>query len=292
MKTRHVDIYSSGGHSIEYSIAGANQEHVLLLHGGHSNCHETFSFDALVEKGFTVVLPSRPGYGKTSKEIGGSLAEASAHYIDLLNHLRIEKVHVIAVSAGGPSGIHLAAKYPDRVKTLILQSAVTKEWLATDDALYRISRIIFRPHVEKATWKLLSTFNNIFPTFVYRRMFPSFSTLSYKAATAKMAEGDIEAVREMNARQTSGEGFLLDLSQTGQITEQYLQNISCPTLIIHSRNDASVPTDHPIHAHENIPDSRLIMTESWGHLIWLGKHAEEIDEAVVKFLEHPSGGWE
>ncbi|WP_342387578.1 alpha/beta fold hydrolase [Salinicoccus bachuensis] len=288
MKTRRVHTYGSGGHSIEYSIAGSGQESVLLLHGGHSNCYETFSFGTLVEKGFTVVLPSRPGYGKTSKEIGGSLAEAGAHYIDLLNHLGIEKVHVLAVSAGGPSGIHLAAKYPDRVETLVLQSAVTKEWLGPEDALYRISRIIFHPRVEKVTWKLLSTFNNIFPNFVYRRMLPSFSTLSYEEAAGKMSEGDVEAVRKMNARQSSGEGFLIDLSQTGQITEQYLQDISCPTLIIHSRNDASVPTDHPLHAHENIPDSRLIMTDSWGHLIWLGKHAEEIDEAVVKFLKHPS----
>ena len=151
MKTRHVDIYSSGGHSIEYSIAGANQEHVLLLHGGHSNCHETFSFVTPRGKGIYCRPAIEAGIWKDFKEIGGSLAEASAHYIDLLNHLGIEKVHVIAVSAGGPSGIHLAAKYPDRVKTLILQSAVTKEWLATDDALYRISRIIFRPHVEKVT---------------------------------------------------------------------------------------------------------------------------------------------
>ncbi len=53
--------------------------------------------------------------------------------MELLNQLRIQKVHVIAMSAGGPTGMMFASLYPERVRTLTLQSAVTMEWLKPKD---------------------------------------------------------------------------------------------------------------------------------------------------------------
>ncbi|WP_411842423.1 alpha/beta fold hydrolase [Salinicoccus sp. HZC-1] len=282
---RIIDVYRFNHHSIEYSVTGDGQNPVLFLHGGHSNCHEVFGVEALVNQGLTVIIPSRPGYGHTSKEIGDSLAKACEYYIELLNHLSIGKVHLITISAGGPSGIHLASKYPDRVRTLTLQSAVTKEWLTSENHLYKISHIIFRPPFEKMTWKLLSTFNTLFPKFTFRGMLSSFSTLPYKDILNRISDTDIEDIRKMNNRQSSGSGFLIDLLQSNQITSQYLQDIMSPTLIIHSKYDASVPTDHAFYAQRNIPNSSLISSESWGHIIWLGQHAEEMNAKTTDFLK-------
>lgn len=273
-------------HIMEYSVTGGGAETVLLLHGGHSNSNETFGVKMLVDGGYAVLIPSRPGYGKTSKGIGDSLAETAEYYIGLLNHLSIDKVHLIAISTGGASGIYMASKYPGRIKSLILQSAVTQEWLRPDDSLYKIARVAFRSPVEKVTWRLLSTMNNLFPETVFRFMAPSFSTLSNKVILDKMADNDIEEIRLMNNRQSSGQGFLIDLAATKEITAAALQEVRCPALIIHSRNDASVPLEHAYFAHDNIPDSTLIVTESWGHIIWLGKEAEETDELVTEFLEN------
>lgn len=282
---RIIDVCTFKHNSIEYSITGDGQNPVLLLHGGHSNCNERFGIDALTDQGFTLVIPSRPGYGRTSKKIGESLAETSEYYIELLNHLSIKQAHLIAISAGGPSGIYLASKYPDRIKSLTLQSAVTKEWLRPEDNLYKLSKIIFRSPFEKMTWSLLSTFNTLFPKLAFKYMSPSFSTLSYGEILNEIADEDIEEIRKMNNRQSSGNGFLIDLFQTDQITSQYLRDILCPTLIIHSHHDASVPLDHAFHAQSNIPDSTLVLTESWGHLIWLGRHAEEMNCKVINFLK-------
>jgi pimeloyl-ACP methyl ester carboxylesterase len=280
---RRVEVFTHNGLDVEYSIAGEG-EHVLILHGGHSNCFEEFGYQALIEKGFSIITPSRPGYGRTSKKAGVRLAAACKHYAALLSHLEIRKVHIIAMSAGGPSGIYFAAAYPELARSLTLQSAVTKEWLRHSDKEYKAARILFRPGMEKYIWSMISRVNNLFPSFIFKQMFPSFSTLTHAEGKARMGEGDIEEVRKMNNRQRSGEGFFIDLKQVNEIRAEHLQGVACPALILHSKHDGSVPLEHAYHAYENIASSQLCLLDSWGHLIWIGKSAEEMNEKLVGFL--------
>lgn len=285
---RRTAMFFKDNIAIEYSIIGEGTP-VLVMHGGHSNCYEEFGYNALVEQGFSIITPSRAGYGNTSKEIGEDLSTACRYYLQLLNELKITKVHVLAVSAGGPTGLYFASKYPDRVKSIILQCAVTKRWLTTEDKEYKAAQILFHPSREKFTWKLLSFINNKFPFYMFKQMFSSFSTLTYSEVKDRMKEEDIKEIRKMNNRQRSGHGFLIDLRQTDAISVKELQAISCPALIMHSKYDRAVSIEHAYHAHQNIPLSELHILESWGHLIWLGKTAEKTDKKVVKFLKENSG---
>lgn len=199
---RRIEKLSINNRTIEYSIIGKG-EPIFVLHGGHSNCNEEFGYKALIDNGFSIITPSRAGYGDTSKEIGESLSTACEYYLKLLDHLNLKKVHVIAISAGGPSGIYFASKYPERVSTLTLQSAVTKKWLTPKDVEYKAAKILFRPKLEKYTWKLISFMNNLFPQFIFKQMFSSFSNLAYKEATTMLSKEDIEEIRKMNNRQRS-----------------------------------------------------------------------------------------
>jgi len=270
--------------SIEYSIVGEG-EPVLVFHGGHSNCHEEFGYKALLENGFSIITPSRAGYGKTSKGIGDTLSTACDYYAKILQHLNIEKTHVLAISAGGPTGIIFAKKFPHLTRSLTLQSAVTKEWLTSKDRTYRVASLLFNPKIEKYTWGLISTLSNYFPYFIFKQMFTSFSTLKYKNAKDKVNDNDITLIAQMNNRQRSGHGFLLDLSHTKELTIKDLKSINCPTLIMHSHFDSSVPTEHAKLAHDNILHSKLFLLDSWGHLIWLGNLSKDTDDIVINFLK-------
>lgn len=280
---RRVETCLIEGKTVEYSITGEGIP-ILIMHGGHSNCYEEFGYNTLVEQGFSLITPSRAGYGKTSKDIGESLASACGFYLNLLNHLNLEEVHLMAISAGGPSGIYFASRYPEKVKTLTLQCAVTKEWLTPKDNTYKIAQILFRPKIEKYIWKLVSFFNNQFPNYMFKQMAPSFSKLPYKDVVSKMKEDDIEEIRKMNNRQRSGYGFLIDLSQTAMISSKDLQKITCPTLIMHSQNDAAVSLEHAYNANKYILNSELFLLNTWGHLIWLGKEEEVLDKKLLDFL--------
>jgi pimeloyl-ACP methyl ester carboxylesterase len=161
--------YIEEGIKIEYSIVGEGIP-ILVFHGGHSNCNEEFGYNELLERGYSIITPSRAGYGNTSHVIGENLKTACKAYLNLLNHLKLEKVHVIAISAGGPSGIYFASHYPERVRSLTLQSAVSKKWLTSKDKEYKAAQILFRPSLEKYTWRLISLLSNLFPKFIFKQM--------------------------------------------------------------------------------------------------------------------------
>lgn len=279
-----IGTYTKDGQTIEYSITGKKGEPILMMHGGHSNCYEELGYDSLIKNGFMIITPSRAGYGSTSKEIGESLSKACEYYIELLHYLDIERVHVISVSAGGPSGIFLASHYPDRVKSLTLQSAVTKEWHTPKDHIYKLAQVIFHPTIEKITWKLTSSMSNYFSTFMFKQMAASFSELPYKQIKSYISDEDVNEVRKMNNRMRSRYGFLIDLSQTKEVTVKHLNAISVPTFIMHSKNDSAVSLEHAHYAHQQILNAELCILKTWGHLIWLDQGAEEVNAILIDFL--------
>jgi pimeloyl-ACP methyl ester carboxylesterase len=280
---RQVYSLNFDGKNMEYSITGKG-EPILILHGGHSNCYEEFGFEELEKAGFSLITPSRPGYGTTSPEWGRSLETASRAYEALLNHLGIEKIAIIAISAGGPSGIHFAATYPERVKSLILQSAVTKEWLTPKDKEYKAAYIMFRPRTEKYVWKMIGFMSNLFPKFIFKQMLSSFSHLKGNEIWSHIDKSDIESFKKMNNRQRSGSGFLMDIKQTNEIKKEHLEAIRCPVLILHSKNDSAVSVEHANHAAKHISQAKLELLDSWGHLIWIGKGSEEMNKKLIDFL--------
>ncbi|AQQ54515.1 alpha/beta fold hydrolase [Planococcus lenghuensis] len=271
------------GLQLEYSVAGTGRP-ILMMHGGHSNCQEEFGYQELMDQGYAIITPSRPGYGKTDRLIGNSLKSACRAYAELLDHLEVERVHLVAMSAGGPSAITFAALYPGRVSSLTLQSAVTKEWLTPQDKEYKAARILFHPAREKYSWKLVSLCTNLSPKFLFRQMLPSFSTLKLKEVQPYIQEGDLEAFRKMNSRQRSGSGFFIDLQQTAQLDPAHSRQIRCPVLIIHSKHDQAVRLDHALHASGAIPDALMLIVDTWGHLIWFGKGSELVHQETAAFL--------
>lgn len=280
---RHLGLITTDFGFLEYSIMGKG-EPILVMHGGHSNCDEEFGYNPLIKQGYSLLTPSRAGYGKTSKVIGRNLDTACRAYRQLLERLRIDQVHVLAISAGGPSGIRFCSMYPELVKTLTFQSAVTKEWLTTKEREYKAAMILFRPEIEKFTWKLLRRISKIAPKLSFKYMSSSFSKLSYSEIIKMIQTNDINKFVQMIHRQRSGEGFLIDLSQTSEVQPVELEKISCPTLILHCFHDAAVPIEHALHAHRLIKGSQLIIVDTWGHLIWLGEGSEEVNQRVIEFL--------
>ncbi|MCD9025292.1 alpha/beta fold hydrolase [Cohnella silvisoli] len=284
MKEINRHYKTKDGFNVEYSIIGQG-EPILLMHGGHSNCNEELGYSELTERGYCVITPSRPGYGNTSKELGENVITACEAYLELLDNLRIPQVHIIAISAGGPSGIYFASRYPQRVRSLTLQSAVADKWLTPDDKLYKSAQLMFRPSNEKYLWAMMRLMNKLFPNFLFKSMIPSFSKLQSEQVLLQISDDDRRQFKKMLNRQRSGYGFLIDLAQTGEDLNSVMSTIQCPTLIMHSINDATVPVEHARIAHRHIPNAQLCELDLWGHLIWLGKGAPEMYHKLFAFLD-------
>jgi pimeloyl-ACP methyl ester carboxylesterase len=266
--------------SIEYRLVGRGPA-VLVLNGGHTNCnsplgHEHFFLD----QGYQLVIPSRPGYGKTPAS-SGPTAEAFADTLaDFLDYLQLEQIIVVGISAAGPTALQLAGRHPERVRKLILQNAVTGGKYVTP--LIRLgSYLAFNPWVEGWTWAAFRAFARKAPQQALKIMMGSLTSLDAAQVVATMSREQQQAVLAFLLALRSGSGFLLDLRHLcGD-----LSRITAPTLIIRSEYDGFINLSHASYAADHIPNAELFVSPAESHLLWFSSYNSGIEKKMSEFLQ-------
>lgn len=98
---------------------------ILLVHGIGSNADTWGDIpQRLAMRGFRVVAVDLPGHGESSRGSGDySLGSLACSLRDLLDHLGIERVHLVGHSLGGGVSLQFMYQFPDRVDLLVLESS-------------------------------------------------------------------------------------------------------------------------------------------------------------------------
>lgn len=271
----------SNGLGHEGSPAPFRDDSVLVLNGGHTNCHSPFGHEQFfMAQGYTLIIPSRPGYGKTPSSTGRS-AEAFADALaDLLDHLHLEQVVVVGISGAGPTALQLAGRHPHRVSKLILENAVTGARFpapATRLGAY----LVFNPLVERWTWAVFRRFARVAPMRALRLMMGSLSSLDPAQVVASMSRKQQQGALTLLLASRSGSGFVHDLHhRCGD-----LQRITAPTLIIRSKYDGAVGASHASYAADHIPNAELFVSPAESHLLWFSSYNAAIEERMRLFLQ-------
>ncbi len=112
---------------IFYREAGSRENPtVLLLHGFPTSSHMFRNLIPALADGYHVVAPDYPGFGYSSMPAVDEfdytferLAEIVESFVDQLG---LESYSLYLMDYGAPVGYRLAAKYPDRVESLIVQN--------------------------------------------------------------------------------------------------------------------------------------------------------------------------
>jgi pimeloyl-ACP methyl ester carboxylesterase len=269
---------------IEYTLLGEGPV-VLVCHGTSSNCFSVDGSEPLLEAGFSVLTPSRPGYGRTSLKVGASAAQAAGALVALLDCLGVATCAVKAISGGGPTGIALAANHPGRVRRLVLAAAITKPEGRVHEPAYESQRSFYGPlHV--LFWNLLGWISRLSPTGMARQTLAIFSTHDPEEALQQLSPQDLQAICRFYQGHSSRRGALNDLAHT--VGSGLLQNVQAQTLVIHSREDKSVPFQHAEWALEHIPQAELCESGATGHFYWVGPDYPGISQKLVSFLSAPS----
>lgn len=110
---------------VEVDIRG-NGPVVLHFHGGNVGHNGWFMLAHLLDKGFQVLTPDRPGYLGTPLADKGTPEAQADLMAALLDELNVERVAVVGVSAGGPAALQFALLHPGRTSDLVLLSAITR----------------------------------------------------------------------------------------------------------------------------------------------------------------------
>jgi pimeloyl-ACP methyl ester carboxylesterase len=92
----------------------------------------------------------------------------------------------------------------------------------------------------------------------------------------------IRSTCPMSSRMT---GLNNDLKQLESVGFTNLQEIRCPTLVIHGKVDTDVSFSNAEYSVQNIPNAKLYEIENVGHVVWLGEHVSKMNADLVEFLK-------
>src|SRR5690606_41623168 len=69
-----------------------------------------------------------------------------------------------------------------------------------------------------------------------------------------------------------------------RIEQARLADIKAPTLLIHGRDDRTVPFTAALHLVRHIPDARMLLVTRCGHWVQL-EHTDEFNRSVASFIQ-------
>lgn len=263
---------------------------MLAIHGSPGGYdHALLYFEDLAEKGFSLVVPSRPGFLGTPLELGRSIAEQADLLAGLMSELGIESFFLCGFSCGGATAVRIAARYPDRVLGMILESPVTMSFAhgSTDGfhgklLLSDCGSFGLRLLIDYAPLHSIERLLDRQASYDRRRVREEARRIFADEETRRLALTILERCTPASARLA---GMLNDADQLRDFANRDLERVACPTLIIHGSADGEVPPAHAEFAAEKIKNAQLIVVPDACHLLCLSPQWAHIREARRKFLE-------
>ncbi len=258
---------------IEYAEGGQGSA-VLVLHGAGGGYDQGMLLGDLLGRGQRLIAPSRFGYLNSPILADGSLESQARAYACLLDSLGVQRAAVIAVSAGGPSGLQFAMSYPERVSGLVLAAAISYNEPTPQEAraVATINRLIGSDFIYWLGLRLAR------PQVV--ELLGVSRSVQACLTQAEQAQIDqfLQAMLPMGPRLPG-----IQLDQQCVFPRDYpLDQIQVPTLVIHARDDRLVSFDKGQHSAARIPGAEFMVLEDGGH--FMAGHAQEIQERVAAFV--------
>jgi pimeloyl-ACP methyl ester carboxylesterase len=265
---------------IEYRSVGQGPA-VLVLNGGHTNCHSPLGHEPFfLAQGYQLIVPSRPGYGRTPSSTGKRAEAFADALVSLLDHLQLDRVIVVGISAGGPTALQLAGRHRQRVSKVILQNAATDGRYASGMIRF-LTYVFFNPVLEGVVWAAFRGLGRVAPQAALKSILLGLSCLPPNQVLAMMSPAQQQAALAFLLASRSGSGFLHDIHHhCGD-----LGRITAPVLIITSKYDGLVDSSHATYAHTHIPQAQLFVSEAESHLMWFSSHDHEIRAKMQEFLQ-------
>lgn len=258
---------------VEYAEAGSGPP-LLVSHGIFHGCDGgLLSVRDLVEAR-RVIAPSRFGYLGSDLPPHATAALQADAFAALLDHLELDTVDVIAISAGTSAAVQLALRHPERVGHLVISSgsfpgSPTAEpppgWAT---AFYS----------DRALWALKS-----FARPVFARLMGIPPGFPRDAAEARVVDELLASIFPVDLR---AEGAVFDAYRSNpEITSFPLEDLRVPTLIVHARDDPLASCTAAAEAAARIPTAVLVTLDSGGHL-QLGQSARVRAEITSFLADH------
>lgn len=273
---------------LEYSEAGSGPP-ILYFHGTGAPGNLVFDFERpLLEAGFRLIVPNRPGYGKTPLSGNRSAAACADLAAELLSALSIDRACVMGCSGGGPFATAFAVRHAAKTACLALACAQVhrldqRRWLGSASrwtfpflANPSIRRWLFWMY----RWQLCTASPASFLKF---ESGPRYPDVQVDPRANELAGLALTSIRNCLVQ---GEGFDNDFAV--YLGEDVLEPGAFlgPTLLVHDPLDPVAPIDHVQWVANCIPHAEQCLVSAGGHFVWVGKESAEMNRRRVLFCRN------
>ena len=156
-----------------------------------------------------------------------TLNDMAADITGLMQEIGYEEAHIVGASMGGMIAQIVAARYPERTRSLISIMSTTNA-----------------PHLPPPTKEAEVDLRNL--------------------ATGDAQEERDRSIRERGFYPESMQRHLMAIFKTGDRSSE-VASIKAPTLVLHGADDGLVPPQHGRHTASLIQDSRFLLIEGMAH---------------------------
>jgi pimeloyl-ACP methyl ester carboxylesterase len=226
---------------------------LLYLHGAGAGGRWLTFQERLAER-FTVLAPSHPGHGASpAAEWIEHISDLAFHYLDLLDTLGLERVHVVGASFGGWIAAEMATMSPQAFRRLVLVGAMgvkPKHGEILDQALVSYIAYVRAGFVDQS---------------VFDRVYGA------DPPTPLLEQWDLN--REMTFR-IAWKPYMYNPT-----LPHLLGGVRARSLIVWGRDDKVVPLECGEEYARALPGSRLSVVERAGHFVDM-----EQPEALAKLI--------
>lgn len=253
-----------GGH-VHYEVHGAGPPLLLVPGlGGLGSFWEPHAAP-LAEK-FTVVLHDHRGAGRSSLErIDFSVDQMASDVLKLMDHLGIDRAHLVGHSTGGAIGQTIALDAPERLESLVLSAT----WPRADDYF----RLLFDSRTEILRQLGPGAYQRASALFLW----PAFWVRDHPEVAAI---DDGEAARRM----PDPELVLRRIAAIQRFDRRAdLHRITVPTLVVGAADDAVTPAWFSEDIGGLVPRAETVVLPQGGHFFPVTE-ADAFQRLVLEFL--------
>ena len=258
----------AGNIMMNYDQQGSGEALVLIPYLAADFACYTFQV-ADYSKHFTCVSVDLRGTGESDKPGGVYSTEMFADDVAaLMQTMGIPRAHIYGLSLGAAVGIWLAAKYPDRVKSLSLHSC----WPKSDAYIKTVVQ----------GWQVMAKAMNSMPEMVIQGIFPWCFTPELYAQKPDYIQALSDFVRGRPRQPV--DAFIQESDAVmAHDAEAQLGKIVAPTQITFGRHDVVASTRFADRLTNGIKSSELYIFEDCSHAP-LYENVAAFNEKTLAFL--------
>jgi len=264
------------GINIDYRLSGQGEPLVMIT--GTASTQDSWLFQTPVfKKHYRVVIFDNRGAGRSDRPIGPySIKMMADDTVGLMNHLGIEKAHILGHSMGGMIAQELAINYPERVLRLVLASTFARRDEANGFSSELSQALRYLGYDERHSDSDIGNIPNRKAVNALYGLF--FNNRLYRTIFI--------ALMKLRVRRVKGTVRIMEQFEAvlGHNTADRLQLVNAPTLVITGSKDRVFKPGSSELIAELIPDARLVRIDNGSHIFFV-EMRNKFNKEVLDFLK-------